>query len=101
MYHFGYGSNLSIEFVKKELIPDAEFVMKAYLPNFEVRFPFWSEEVQAESTTSELGPHSLVSPSHLSSILKRLDFEVCQFPKFPPSANISSLNMLLHDKARV
>ncbi|MDH3762482.1 MAG: gamma-glutamylcyclotransferase [Gammaproteobacteria bacterium] len=47
MYHFGYGSNLSIDFVKKELIPDASFVMKAYLPNFEVRFPFWSEEVQA------------------------------------------------------
>jgi gamma-glutamylcyclotransferase (GGCT)/AIG2-like uncharacterized protein YtfP len=47
MYHFGYGSNLSIDFVKKELIPDASFVMKGYLPNFEVRFPFWSEEVQA------------------------------------------------------
>ena len=28
MYHFGYGSNLSIDFVKKELIPNAKFVMK-------------------------------------------------------------------------
>jgi hypothetical protein len=42
MYHFGYGSNLSIDFVKKELIPNAKFAMKGYLPNFEVQFPFWS-----------------------------------------------------------
>lgn len=46
MFHFGYGSNLSRDFVKDELIPDAKFVMKGYLPNFEVRFPFWSEEKQ-------------------------------------------------------
>lgn len=46
MYHFGYGSNLSIDCVKKELIPNAKFVMKGYLPNFEVQFPFWSEEDQ-------------------------------------------------------
>jgi len=46
MYHFGYGSNLSIDFVKKELIPNAKFAMKGYLPNFEVQFPFWSEKRQ-------------------------------------------------------
>ena len=46
MYHFGYGSNLSIECVKEELIPNAKFVMKGYLPNFEVQFPYWSEEDQ-------------------------------------------------------
>ena len=32
MYHFGYGSNLNIEFLRKYL-PSAEFVQKAYLPN--------------------------------------------------------------------
>jgi hypothetical protein len=47
MYHFGYGSNLSSDFVKKELISNAKFAMKAYLPNYEVQFPFWSEERQA------------------------------------------------------
>ncbi len=46
MYHFGYGTNLNIDSVKKELIPNAKFVMKGYLPNFEVQFPFWSEEDQ-------------------------------------------------------
>jgi gamma-glutamylcyclotransferase (GGCT)/AIG2-like uncharacterized protein YtfP len=46
MYHFGYGSNLSIDFVKKELIANAKFAMKGYLPNFEVQFPFWSEKNQ-------------------------------------------------------
>ncbi|MCP3675520.1 MAG: gamma-glutamylcyclotransferase [Gammaproteobacteria bacterium] len=47
MYHFGYGSNLSSDFVKKDLIPKAKFAMKAYLPNYEVQFPFWSEKIQA------------------------------------------------------
>ena len=46
MYHFGYGSNLSFEWLKKKLIPNAKFVMKGYLPNFEVQFPYWSEEDQ-------------------------------------------------------
>jgi hypothetical protein len=46
MFHFGYGSNLNIDFVREYLIPDVKFVMKGYLPNFEVRFPFWSEEKQ-------------------------------------------------------
>lgn len=46
MYHFGYGSNLSIKCVHEELIPGAKFVMKGYLPNFEVSWPFWSEEEQ-------------------------------------------------------
>ena len=31
MYHFGYGSNLSIDFVKEELIPNAKFAMKGVL----------------------------------------------------------------------
>ena len=36
MFPFGYGSNLSVEFVFEKLIPNAKFAMKGYLPNFEV-----------------------------------------------------------------
>jgi gamma-glutamylcyclotransferase (GGCT)/AIG2-like uncharacterized protein YtfP len=42
MYHFGYGSNLDIGFLK-QYCPSAKYFMKAYLPNFEVQFRFWSE----------------------------------------------------------
>ncbi len=60
MFHFGYGSNLSTEFVNEELIPSAKLVMKAYLPNFEVRFPFWSPEKQAGYSGIMEAPGELV-----------------------------------------
>ncbi len=60
MFHFGYGSNLSIDFVKEHLIPNAKFVMKGYLPNFEVQFPFWSEEDQAGCSGIMEAPGELV-----------------------------------------
>lgn len=44
MYHFGYGSNLRASLVKEKLLPSAEFVMKGYLPNYEVQWRVWSED---------------------------------------------------------
>ncbi len=44
MYHFGYGSNLRANFVTENLLPSAKFVMKAYLPNYEVQWRVWSEK---------------------------------------------------------
>lgn len=41
MHYFGYGSNLRASFVT-ELIPSAKFVMKGYLPNYEVQWQAWS-----------------------------------------------------------
>lgn len=43
MKHFGYGSSLNQEFLKK-YCPSTKFVMKAYLPNYEVQFRFWSKK---------------------------------------------------------
>jgi gamma-glutamylcyclotransferase (GGCT)/AIG2-like uncharacterized protein YtfP len=60
MFHFGYGSNLSSGFVKENLIPNARLVMKGYLPNFEVRFPFWSEERQGGYSGIMEAPGELV-----------------------------------------
>ena len=60
MFHFGYGSNLSIDFVREHLIANARFVMKAYLPNFEVQFPFWSEENQGGYSGVMEAPGELV-----------------------------------------
>jgi hypothetical protein len=42
VYHFGYGSNLSIRFLKQHC-PNVQFVMKASLPNYRVEFRFYSQ----------------------------------------------------------
>ena len=44
MYHFGYGSNLRASFVQEQLLPSAKFMMKGYLPNYEVQWRIWSDE---------------------------------------------------------
>jgi len=59
MRHFGYGSNLNMEFLRG-YCPGAEFVMKAYLPNYEVQFRFWSERRQGGISTIIEKPGSLV-----------------------------------------
>ena len=59
MRHFGYGSNLNIEFLRG-YCPSAEFTMKAYLPNYEVQFRFWSEKRQGGISTIIEKPGGLV-----------------------------------------
>ena len=44
MYHFGYGSNLNAGFVQEKLLPSARFLMRGYLPNYEVQFRLWSDD---------------------------------------------------------
>lgn len=60
MYHFGYGPNLSIKCVHEELIPRAKFVMKGFLPNFEVSWPFWAEKEQEAYSGIMEAPGELV-----------------------------------------
>lgn len=50
MYHFSYGSNLNIEFLH-QYVPSASYLMKAYLPNYEVQFRFWSKTRQGGIST--------------------------------------------------
>jgi len=59
MRHFGYGSNLNMEFLRG-YCPGAEFVMRAYLPNYEVQFRFWSERRQGGISTIIEKPGGLV-----------------------------------------
>ena len=42
MNYFGYGSNLDQEYLN-EHCPSVQYLMKAYLPNYEVQFRFWSK----------------------------------------------------------
>ena len=59
MYHFGYGSNLNIDFLHQYL-PSAKPVMRAYLPNYEVQFRFWSKKRQGGISTIIEKPGGLV-----------------------------------------
>jgi hypothetical protein len=59
MYHFSYGSNLSLEFLR-EHCPNAKFMMKAYLPNFEVQFRFWSKRRNGGISSIIQKPRELV-----------------------------------------
>jgi gamma-glutamylcyclotransferase (GGCT)/AIG2-like uncharacterized protein YtfP len=59
MYHFGYGSNLNQDFLH-QYVPSAEFLMKAYLPNYEVQFRFWSRERQGGISSIIEKPGGLV-----------------------------------------
>ena len=60
MFHFGYGSNLSIKSVHEDLNPNARYVMKGFLPNFEVSWPMWSEEEQSGYSGIMEAPGELV-----------------------------------------
>ena len=60
MYHFGYGSNLRASFVQEELLPSAKFVMKGYLPNFEVQWPAWSEDYHGGISSIVEAPGQIV-----------------------------------------
>ena len=59
MHYFGYGSNLRMEFLR-ELLPSAELVMKAYLPNYEVQWPAWSEKYKGGTSSINEAPGEIV-----------------------------------------
>lgn len=59
MYHFGYGSNLNIQFLRK-YVPSADYLMKAYLPNYEVQFRFWSKNRNGGISTIIESPGKMV-----------------------------------------
>lgn len=47
MHHFAYSSNLSYRFLR-EHCPSAQFVMRAFLPNYRVEFRFFSKRRQGD-----------------------------------------------------
>lgn len=59
MYNYAYGSNLDQAYLN-EHCPSAKFVMKAYLPNYEVQFRFWSKRRNAGISTIIPLPGELV-----------------------------------------
>ena len=44
VYYFGYGSNLNVGSTLANLIPNGRFLMRAYIPNYQVQFRKWSND---------------------------------------------------------
>ncbi len=59
MQYFGYGSNLRAAFVE-DLLPSAKFVMKGYLPNYEVQWPAWSDLYKGGTSSIVEAPGEIV-----------------------------------------
>ena len=59
MYHFAYGSNLSTRFIR-DYTPSAAFVMRAELPNYEVGFHHYSENLGGGISSIVESPGPLV-----------------------------------------
>jgi gamma-glutamylcyclotransferase (GGCT)/AIG2-like uncharacterized protein YtfP len=56
---FAYGSNMSTDFLR-EYCPSATFLMRAYLPNFQVEFRRYSEEFNGGISSIMTAPGELV-----------------------------------------
>ena len=72
MYYFGYGSNLRASFVT-ELIPSAKFVMKGYLPNYEVQWRAWSAEYRGGISSISETPGEIVQGAIYECAEKELE----------------------------
>lgn len=42
VYYVGYGSNLNVSYTISDLLPNGRFLMRAYIPNYQVQFRQWS-----------------------------------------------------------
>lgn len=57
---FAYGSNMSTSYIK-EHCPNAAFLMRAYLPNFQIEFRRYSEEFKGGTGSIMEAPGELVN----------------------------------------
>lgn len=88
VYYFGYGSNLNVSRTIKNLIPNGKFLMRAYLPNFEVQFRKWSNNSRGGISNIMEVPGELVQgamyecpESDLMQLDYRLDYYVPDYKR--------------------
>lgn len=59
MIHFAYGSNLQVKFLHT-ILPSARYLMRGFIPNYEVRFNFWSKTQRAGISNIIAAPGKMV-----------------------------------------
>ena len=88
VHYFGYGSNLNVSATIEDLIPKGKFLMKAYLPNYEVQFRKWSNNYRGGISNIVEVPGELVQGAmyecpegDLTALDYRLDYYVPEYKR--------------------
>lgn len=88
VYYVGYGSNLNVEMTTTELLPNGGFVMKAYIPNYQVQFRKWSNNSRGGISSIVEVPGEMVEAamyqwpqSDLDVLDYRLDYYVPDYKR--------------------
>ena len=87
-YYFGYGSNLHVENTLTDLLPNGRFLMRAYLPNYQVQFRWWSNNLRGGISNIMEVPGEMVEAalyecpqSDLDTLDYRLDYYVPDYKR--------------------
>lgn len=79
VYYVGYGSNLNVEMTTTELLPNGRFLMRAYVPNYQVQFRKWSNNSRGGISNIMEAPGEMVEAAMYEcpqSDLDKLDFRL-------------------------
>ena len=88
VYYVGYGSNLNVEYTISDLLPNGRYVMRAYIPNYQVQFRKWSNNSRGGISSIVEVPGQMVEAamyrcpqSDLDSLDYRLDYYVPDYKR--------------------
>ena len=83
VYYVGYGSNLNVSYTIADLLPNGRFLMRAYIPNYQVQFRKWSNNSRGGISNIMEVPGEMVEAamyecpqSDLDTLDYRLDYYV-------------------------
>ena len=88
VYYVGYGSNLNVEYTIADLLPNGRYVMRAYIPNYQVQFRKWSNNSRGGISSIVEVPGQMVEAamyqcpqSDLDTLDYRLDYYVPDYKR--------------------
>jgi len=88
VYYVGYGSNLNVEYTIADLLPNGRFIMRAYIPNYQVQFRKWSNNSRGGISCIIEAPGEMVEAamyevpqSDLDTLDYKLDYYVPDYKR--------------------
>jgi hypothetical protein len=79
VYYVGYGSNLEVAPTLEDLLPNGKYLMRAYIPNYEIQFRRWSNNYRGGISGIVEVPGEMVECAMYqcpSSDLEHLDYRI-------------------------
>ena len=88
VYYVGYGSNLNVDYTIASLLSNGRFMMRAYIPNYQVQFRKWSVSSRGGISSIMEVPEGMVEAamyecpqSDLDNLDYRLDYYVPDYKR--------------------